>query len=375
MLKNKSKFIAFLAILLLFFSVTFSFADDEETENAVLDSTQNTSTEASTSEEDSYKKKDLYLSGDEVNIDYIVDGNVFIWANTVNINSQIGGDAFIIAKNITIGEKGYVFSNLFALTDSLEVKGVVYNIYTLAKEININKGYVYRDVNSSCGTLNINGTIGRNVFVKCGDINFGTGEDNKGSIYGNLEYTSTKDIKIPDGYVAGEVNFNNANSKAKKFESLFPILLILNFVIFVLIIWLICLWLAPKFFNTTEKYTGKKILPTIGWGLVGLLVIPFISMILCLFILTIKIAVFLLCVYVLALMVSSAITLITLNNYLCSKLKINNKYAICGMLALCSLITSALLFVPYLNIVISICLAIFGFGVLIDKIIPKKSKN
>ncbi len=31
-------------------------------------------------------------------IDYIVDGNLFVMANTVTINSQIGGDAFIMAK-------------------------------------------------------------------------------------------------------------------------------------------------------------------------------------------------------------------------------------------------------------------------------------
>lgn len=113
MLKNKTKIIAILLILFVLLSSSFVFADNETDD---LDETQVTTSEQ-ISEEDSYKKSDVYLIDQEVTIDYIVDGNLFVMADTVTIDAQIGGDAFIMAKNIIVGEHGYIYSNLFALAN------------------------------------------------------------------------------------------------------------------------------------------------------------------------------------------------------------------------------------------------------------------
>ena len=112
---------------------TFStvFADDEavtapETEVVAENTTDVEQTIAEKQAQDnSYKKSDVYLAEKEVTVDYIVDGNLFVCADTVTINSQIGGDAFICAKKIVIEKEGYVFSNLFATAQSIEIKGVV----------------------------------------------------------------------------------------------------------------------------------------------------------------------------------------------------------------------------------------------------------
>ncbi len=379
MVKNKSRFIAFFAILFLILSATFSFADNEVVENNAVNSASNTSIENAVSDlaskESSYKNKDVYLAGENFDVNYIVDGNLFVCADTVTINSQIGGDAFIIADKVVIGENGYVFGNIFAVCESLEIKGIVYNIYSVSKDINIDKGYVYRDINSSCENITINGVVGRNAFIKCENMSFNTIENSKGHIYGNLEYSAENKIDIPDGSISGSVNYTAPKKGSKKAAITFSILVALNFIIFVLIVWLMCLWLAPKFVKNTEKYTGKKTLPTIGWGLVTLFAIPIISIMLFVFVLTIKVSAFLLGIYILALFIASAISLIVLNNYLCSKLKIKNKYAVCGMLILCSAVTFALTIVPYLNALILLLLTSFGLGVLVDTIIPKKNKN
>ena len=50
--------------------------------------------------------------GDEITIDYIVDGNLFVLANKVNINSQIVGNAFICAKDVNISTQSYISNSL-----------------------------------------------------------------------------------------------------------------------------------------------------------------------------------------------------------------------------------------------------------------------
>ena len=383
MLKNKKKFILVLLIVALLFSATFVFADNEET-IPISDESETKPVETSTSEsnipdqDDSYKKSDIYLTGDNVTIDYIVDGNLFVMANTVTINSQIGGDAFICAKNLVINEKAYVFNNLFAMADSIEIKGVVYDVYALTRTFNISNGYVYRDLKVNCNTLNVNGTVGRNAFANCESLNFNTVENSNGVIYGNLEYSSKNEASIPEDSVNGTVNYKQTTDSSNKSVRTIVADYILglgSFIAFVLIVWLLCLWLAPKFLNTTNSYIGKDSLKVFGKGLLGLIVIPVACIILLLLQLTSSISLVLLSIYILALVVSTSLFTIFANNYVCNKLKINKKSGIFGMLIVTTIVISLLTKIPYIGAIISLLIAIFGLGILLTAIIPNKTKK
>ena len=383
MLKNKKKFILVLLIVALLFSATFVFADNEET-IPISDESETKPVETSTSEsnipdqDDSYKKSDIYLTGDNVTIDYIVDGNLFVMANTVTINSQIGGDAFICAKNLVINEKAYVFNNLFAMADSIEIKGVVYDVYALTRTFNISNGYVYRDLKVNCNTLNVNGTVGRNAFANCESLNFNTVENSNGVIYGNLEYSSKNEASIPEDSVNGTVNYKQTTDSSNKSVRTIVADYILglgSFIAFVLIVWLLCLWLAPKFLNTTNSYIGKDSLKVFGKGLLGLIVIPVACIILLLLQLTSSISLVLLSIYILALVVSTSLFTIFANNYVCNKLKINKKSGIFGMLIVTTIVISLLTKIPYIGSVLSFLIVIFGLGILLTAIVPNKTKK
>ena len=386
MLKNKTKFIAIFITLILLFSTTFVLADNEVNDNETTSTVTNSEqTENSTENEvvntslqqDSYKKSDVYLTGDNVTIDYIVDGNLFVCADTVTINSQIGGDAFIMAKNLIIEKDAYIFSNLFSIANSIEIKGVTYDVYALADNLTISGGYVYRDIKVSCNTLNINGTVGRNIFSNCKNINFNTDENTNGVIYGNLNYTSKSEISIPENVVNGEVNYSQSSNSSEMSVSSIIAKYILNlgeFLAFVLIIWLVCLWLAPKFLNNTNKLIETKPLAILGYGILSLPVILIACTILILLRLTINISLLLLALYILTIVISKSLFTITANNFVCSKLNINKKSGILGMLIVSGIIVWVLSTLPYVGFVISIITSILGLGILICSIIPRKNK-
>lgn len=390
MLKNKTKIIAFLLVLILAITSSFVYADNEtssENDIALISDTSetkpvetNVENTVSTNEtsKDSYKNSDVYLMGDNVTIDYVVDGNLFVMADTVTINSKIGGDAFIMAKTINVGDQAYIFSNLFAMANSIDIKGVVYDVYALSQNFTVSNGYIYRDAKLCCNTININGVIGRNAFVSCSNINFNTDENDKGIIYGDLTYSTPSELSFDKNIVNGNVTYKAPKVSPEKSVREIVASYISDlgaFLAFVIIIWLVCLWLAPKFLNDTNKFVGKKTLNVLGTGLLTLIAVPIACIILLLLQLTAGISLLTVAIYILALIVAKSIFTIVANNYLCSKLNINKNTGIFGMLIVSGVIVWVISELPYVGGIVSFIISVLGLGVLVSAILPKKVKK
>lgn len=385
MLKNKSKIIAFfMLICLLFTTMVYAENDvvnDEQNpistnESEEIENSVEVINEAETSKDDGYKKSDVYLSGENITIDYIVDGNVFVCADNVTINSQIGGDAFILAKNLTIGEQAYIFSNLFVNADSIEIKGVLYDLYATSNTINISGGYIYRDIKATCNNLTINGTIGRNAFVNCSNMNFNTIENSKGTIYGDLNYSSTSEISIPENTVNGVVNFNKITSEINKATVSGCLMDLIIFLIIVLFIWLICLLAKPNLLNDTSKFIGKKTLKMFGIGLLALmtLAIPLIIIFLLLLILTNNAVVV---SYIFDFIGTALIALfiVVIHNFICTKSKIDKDMAVLGLIVLSAIVVWGVTKIPYIGGIISAICLLLGLGILVYSMFCKNKKE
>lgn len=405
MLKKKTSIIILLIVLILALTLPVVRAENEtadtnsenqdvtaltspdssmDTENSESEVTilENETSDSEDTEAD-FKEGDVYLAGDDITIDYIVDGNLFIFADSVTINSQIGGDAFIFAKSVTIGEQGYIFSNLFTVAENIDIKGVTYDLYSVSKNINIS-GYIYRDIKVVANTLNILGTVGRNAFVECSDIQFGNQEadssegqntiTSNGSISGDLNYTSKNELNIPDDKVGGNINFtqkvvessNTINNKIFDLGS---------FIATVILIWLVLSWIAPKFIKSCNQILTNKPLPVIGLGILTPIAFIFAFIILLLLNITVAFSFLSLAVFCILLLVSSSIFVIAINNMLCTKLKINKNVGIFGMLIVSALVLWLIKLIPILGTLVSFIVSILGLGIIVSNLILKNSEN
>lgn len=405
MLKKKTSIIILLIVLILALTLPVVRAENETADNnsenqdvtALTSPDSSMDTENSESEvtilenetsdsentEADFKEGDVYLAGDDITIDYIVDGNLFIFADSVTINSQIGGDAFIFAKSVTIGEQGYIFSNLFTVAENIDIKGVTYDLYSVSKNINIS-GYIYRDIKVVANTLNILGTVGRNAFVECSDIQFINQEadssegqntiTSNGSISGDLNYTSKNELNIPDDKVGGNINFtqkvvessNTINNKIFDLGS---------FIATVILIWLVLLWIAPKFIKSCNQILTNKPLPVIGLGILTPIAFIFAFIILLLLNITVAFSFLSLAVFCILLLVSSSIFVIAINNMLCTKLKINKNVGIFGMLIVSAIVLWLIKLIPILGTLVSFIVSILGLGIIVSNLILKNSEN
>lgn len=389
MLKNKITKITLVLLLALSLLVPIVRADDNEAE-PISDSSQEkavettqgneTTSETTQSTDNSMKKSDVYLTGDDVKVDYIVDGNLFILANTVTISSQIGGDAFICAKTINVEKEGYIYSNLFAAANEVNISGVVYDLYTTANTLNIN-GYVYRDIRTSSDTLNFSGVIGRNAYVYSKNIEISSNSDgqssvtNKATIYGDLNYSSSSEASIPEGTVTGSVNYSPITTSTKSKSISSYILALGRFIVTVLVIWLLYLWLAPKFLENTGALLSKKLLPVIGSGILTPIIFVIAFVLLLILGLTSNIAIIGTMLFAVLLMISNSTFVIAINNLICKKFNISKNTTTFGVLIITSAVIWLLELIPVVGSILNFVIMIIGLGILVTAIIPEKEKS
>lgn len=379
MLKNKFKTIVLVMLLMISLIVPISLAENTEIEPRSTaenqEAVQNQTTAQNISESTT-KKGDVYLTGDTVTIDYVVDGNVFVFANTVNINSQIGGDAFIFANNINVSKDGYIFSNLFALSKTVNISGVVYDLYTSANAVNID-GYIYRDVRISSNVLTVSGVIGRNAYVSSNSISFPENPEgesqitSKGSIGGDLNYSAKSEITVPEGIVTGTVNYSQIkNSGSVPIQNY--ILGLGRFIVTVLVLWLVYLWLAPKFLEQTGTLLSKKFLSVVGYSILAPIIFIIGFVLLLILGLTSNIALIATVVFGLLLLLSTSTLVIAINNIICNKFNITKKSTIMGILIITSTVVWLLHIIPLVGKFISIIMNLIGLGLIVTTIFIKK---
>ena len=387
----KKKFAIILLVLITAIALILPVVRAAETDSATtsevepisIDSEETTENQdATVPAEQNFKQGDVYLSGEDVTIDYVVDGNVFVMAKNVTINSQIGGDAFILADTVTVGEQGYIFSNLFAVANSVNVQGVVYDLYSASKELTIT-GYIYRDIKVGTNSLNLYGTVGRNAFVSCDSIKFSqesTDENetvtttSQGIINGNLEYSSKNEISIPEGSVTGEVKYTQIN--ATSMTNIQSYLISLGTIIATaILVWLVCLWLAPKFVKKVGLVDKKKILPEIGLGIISPIILMVVSIVLIILGITSSFGLLLLAITFILMGLSTSVFIIAINNLVCNKLKIQKTIGNFGMLIVSSAILWLIGLIPYVGVIVGIIAIIIGLGILVYHLVKKEKTN
>ena len=319
----------------------------------------------------------FFYFGNDVTVDYIVDGNLVVFANNVTISSQIGGDAFIDANTVTLTNQSYVFSNLFTIAQTVNINGVVYDVYSSCKSMNVS-GYIYRDIKAQAQTFNLNGSIGRNAFVSSNDINFNNQNNSQNDsttiastarVGGDFNYNSSSEISIEEGIVSGNVNYSSTVT-SQNLVIKYAISLI-AFVLTVIVIWLLCLWLAPKFLEKSYKLITKKPFGVIGIGILVPIVIIIASILLMLLMVTANLSAILISILLGAILISKAIFIIVLNKLVCNKLNLSKKHHVFFLLLLLSIILWALTLIPYVSTVIDIIAIIIGLGIVFSSIFIK----
>lgn len=343
MFKNKLKSFFILLIVALIALSSVSFADIEE---------------------DTVTNHDEYLIGTDINVNYDIEGNLYIIGNNVTISSKVIGNAFICANNLTVTSTGYISNSMYAAAKTINFNGKAYDIYATCENFNF-EGSTFRDIHSAANNITLNGTVGRDANIAGESFNFG------GKIEGDLNYSAKQKHEIPEGVVAGNIKYEELkefNIKPNYF------MLAACFVGLVLVLWLFMKWLAPSFLSKTDTILANSPLKTLGIGLLSLITVPGIAVLLMVTGVAAYAGILLLATYCILACISSSIFVIAINNLLTKKFNFDKAYKTFLLLIVTSIIAWALTIIPYFGGVFSVIYALYGFGIVIRKLLNNRKE-
>lgn len=257
---------------------------------------------------------DLYVTAETFTLDGTVNGDVIVFAQTVWINGTINGDliggaqAIIINGTVTddvrvgagavqVGENAQLGSDLVVGAGSLETKpgSIVDGELVVGSGQTLLAGDVSGDVLAATGGLELRGTYGgdvrayvdateesgppMNMFmsempISMPSVTPGLTVDDSARIAGDLEYSSTVDLPIPSGAVAGEitrvapqVDENHVVAPPTDAERVGKWALdLLRLAVTLILIGLLLVWLFPNFMKTLSEKLQAQPLASLGWG-------------------------------------------------------------------------------------------------------------
>ena len=387
MLKKNTKFIVLVLVFLLVIS-TFSFAtdtatptsevpgDNARTEGEVPD--ENTNPDSPQYPEEDIYNGDLYLFDNDITMDKLVDGNVFLFGKNIKVTGQVNGCLFAIGDNVTFEESSYIIQSIYVMANELTLNGSANDLYASASKINASHScFIIRDMRVIANTFNFSGCVGRDAFVGANNFYFDQTVDKSALIYSNLTYYSANELSLGPDFVQGDINYHKENDNSVASIIIEKVISLCNSILYVLVVFLLCLWLAPKFLSQVTSYmTVGNCAKAFGIGILTIFGGIAIGFVLLFTVVGIPVGIATIGLTILLSSIATAITSISITYKLKEKFKYSKNYMTYLTLACIVIVIWALKLIPYVGTAISFVVTSIGVGIVAHYIITKNhTKN
>ncbi len=247
-------------------------------------------------------KGDLIVGAQTVTINGTVEGDLIAGAQTVIINGTVGDDARVFAAAVQLGPQARVGGDLIAMSASVEARqgSAVASDFVTGSGQSLLAGEVGGDVLAGTNALEIRGPVTgdvrayvnvnpetasatpMNMYLSNSPVTIpavkpGLTLGDGASIGGNLDYTSSVELAIPAGIVAGKINRiepttvvegrpvtprtpTSAERVAKWGFSVMRSMVVL------VLFGLLLVWLFPAFMRRLPDNLKTQPLISLGWG-------------------------------------------------------------------------------------------------------------
>jgi cytoskeletal protein CcmA (bactofilin family) len=246
---------------------------------------------------------DVVAAGETVTINGTVNGDVIAAGSTVIINGKVSDDVRIAGAVLLIGKDAVIGGDVIAAGASLETKPQskvgADVVFTGAQALLA--GEVARNGKVACGGLDLQGSIGGDLYAAVGNpdegdsapgpmfytpnspvsvpsVRTGLNIAPEAEIGGRLEYVSAEDLPLPPEAIGGPVVRLEPEEDMEETipapptptESLLNgIFSALRSMVTLFLLGAALLWLFPAFMQNTANTLRGSALPAFGWGMVS----------------------------------------------------------------------------------------------------------
>lgn len=384
MLKKKTKFIVLLVVFMLIIS-TFSFAtdtatptsevpgDNARTEVEVPD--ENANPDSPQYPEEDIHNGDLYLCSNDITMDKLVDGNVFLFGKNIKVTGKVNGCLFAFGDNVTFEDSSSINQSIYVMANKLTLNGSCLDLYACASKIDASYGFLaVRDLRVAADSFNFSGCVGRDAFVGTNNFYFDQTVDKSAIVYGNLTYSSANELSLGPDFVQGDISYKKEIIKEESAADIIvsKIISLCNSILYVLVVFLLCLWLAPKFLSQINNYmTVGNCAKAFGIGLLSIVVGIVAGFVLLFTVVGIPVGFATIVLTLLLVSIATAITSISITYKLKEKFAYSKNYMTYLTLAGVVIVIWALKLIPYVGAVISFVVNSIGVGIIVNYIFTR----
>ena len=368
MLKKSLKFLLIMLVVFVLSSSSLICFADEEHEHT------NTTTESTTTEEEIHNG-DLYLFGNNIVMDKYVDGNAFLFGNNIEITGKINGSLFIFGNNVKFNESVVRYS-IFICADSVYYNGYAGtdydygNLYVMARNFESTyESLITGDLKILSSKIILRTAVYRNADLISNNIDLGAEKDIP-IILGNLNYTSNKEISIPEGVLVsdGTVTFTSSYNIENILIGFGTSLLT------VLAIYIILNKLTPKFIEkiNDNKFSILSLLKSFGIGLATIAVVLVFFILLLGTMIGVSLAIILTLLFAILYIVATPILIIKITHALKPALKIEKTSMFYLVIILLSTVLHGITLIPLVGGILGLIINITAIGLIVRVFLPKK---
>lgn len=321
---------------------------------------------------------DLYICANEIILSQnaVINGNVFAFGNSLTLNSKIeNGSLYATVKNFDMQYYGYVFRDIHISAETANLSGIVYrNSFISADKITTTPTFsVKGDFNiNSASELEFSGEVKGNAKINSKNIKFNNVDESKKDtickIYGNLEYSSSKEIQLEENkIVLGSINYSEYKNSSNLFSTLCDYIIdLIASLVYIVALYIVINKFAPNYINKLSSINISKFFLSIGIGLGILILVPVLTLLLFMSHIGALLGILLAILYVLMLLIAKPIFVISVANLIKNK-KLNNAKSILLIISI-SIILSLVELIPFIGFIISLFVTLFGLGIFIKSL-------
>lgn len=315
--------LAMVLFAMMFIPILSVLADSISGDNVIVESSETL-------------EKTSFLSGQIVQVDGNINGTTFIAGGNIEVNGTIDGDLFVAGQSLTVNGtvKGSIFltgqtillngeveNNMYAVGQDLKIQSQTNgNIFMVGQNVSIDeKALIERDAFIGAGTIYHKGLVNGDFRSSSDSLIVG------GKVAGDLRYSSRKQANfLNTSEISGETNWEKIETVSERdkneFFSTARLIRILWSISGALIVWLFVRWLRPTFWSQLADQIMLNPLRVLGFGALGVVFIPILSILLMVTIIGIPLSFILFSLYGVMLSISKIILSVYLSRFLQNRL-------------------------------------------------------
>ena len=268
---------------------------------------------------------DLVVAGGEIRVTGTINGGIMAAGGSIIVNGNVTDDIRAAGGEVRIG--GDVGDNVLTFTGQfvLEKNARIARDLTMGAGNAVIDGTVNGDINGGATDLEMSGAVKGNVTVEIdNNIRIFPGA----TIGGNLEYKAPRQGEI-SGIVSGKTTYKETPAKKGDLRSKIEGEIIGY--LWLLLIGIVSLILAPELTQKNSDMVTIKPLRNLLYGLLFLIITPIVVVLLLITIIGIPLSLILLIIYIICLYISRIYIGFWIGQYVLKKLKKETKFKVLTM--------------------------------------------